>query len=131
MKRKSFIVGIMLLCILLIETSALALSIDFYFENTQSISKSDPLTISTPVSRYTVYVRSGSNISPLNMFGARARRPDGTSASDYHIYNAIDKYEEDLDETFTYGALRLHGKKDSASSITQPLTITGSFTIHN
>lgn len=129
MKRKLTVSLIAILCVLLIGSSALAVSIEFHFENTSSAEDTGTASASERVNNYKVTLDSRSNVDSNNIFGARPRRSsDWISAGSYYTYNALGTRTRSLNATYDRGTgIFLRCKKDSASGIVGVLNVFGSF----
>lgn len=131
MKRKLTVSLIAILCILLIGSSALAVDIEFHFENTSSAEDTGTAFITSPTSTYKVNLRSPSNVEPNNIFGARPRKAsDWLPAGSYHTYNSLGTRTRSLNATYAKDTgIFLRCKKDSASGIVGVLNVYGSFLV--
>ena len=132
MKRKSFIVGIMLLCILLIGTTAFAATVNYGFtfnDITSNLSTATGGKASPAYKYYTFTIYSSSTVSAANPLGARPRNGDNDDfAGSYKIYTSTGTftksyYEEDLPIYNVYFRM----KKDNSSTSGTPLSVSGSF----
>lgn len=90
-------------------------------------------TISTVNSRWKITV-NGTNLSTINVFGARLRQKDGSSTpsvSAYHTYTSAGTYSHSYysDANLAKGdKVFLRYKRDDSSVYAEPLTVYGSFT---
>ncbi|MBE5772322.1 MAG: hypothetical protein E7337_00125 [Clostridiales bacterium] len=135
MKRKSFIVGIMLLCILLIGSTAFAdQSYNFTFSNFKTLD-TNVATKSNPYgSSYTLYITSASTLSTYNVFGARPKSKDSGSfqfVGSYYTYTSITPStgvsHSYYNDKFPIYTIVFGMKKDDSSVTATPLYVEGSF----
>ena len=129
MKRKLTVSLIAILCVLLIGSSALAVTFEFQFENVTSTRDTGTAVTGERTNNYKVTLNSPSNVDANNIFGARPRRSsDWISAGSYYAYNALGTRTRSLNDTYDRGiGIFLRCKKDSASGIVGVLNIYGSF----
>ncbi|MBE5772326.1 MAG: hypothetical protein E7337_00145 [Clostridiales bacterium] len=132
MKRKSFIVGIMLLCILLIGTTAFAATVSYGFtfnDITTTLSTATGAKKSHDHKYYDITIYSSSTVSDANVLGARPRNgANNDYAGSYKTYTSTGTftksyYEDDLPIDYVYFRM----KKDNSSTSGTPLSVSGSF----
>lgn len=129
---KRFLILTLVFSLSLSMLTGMAHAWDFNFTFSDLTSKSDTKDkkADNSVNEWSITICSGSNVSSINVFGARPRKSsDESKLGSYRTFTSTGTYGRSYSTTVTSGTMVfLRCKKDDSSAYAEPLNISGDFT---